>query len=128
MPAARPDGDGGAQVVRALVNPNVWDMRHKHPDDNSLASKKANETHELTGNDAPREQAEAGSAGNGASPWGADYTAVKEDPPPDAYEEEYHLERDPAHAEDIAPDKLEKGFEEPGAEDREYSARPEDDV
>ncbi|MBX5484500.1 MAG: hypothetical protein IRZ16_21980 [Myxococcaceae bacterium] len=99
-------------------------MRHKHPDDNSLASQKADETHELTGADAPREQAETGSAGNGASPFDEDFAGVEFDPPPDTFEEEYRFERNPSHAEDIGPDKIEKGFEEPGAEDREYSAQP----
>ncbi len=84
-------------------------------------------TRELTGAEAKRADAAAGSAGNGASPWGADRSGIRGEP---EFEDEYHLEGDPSSPRDIAPDKFEQGFSDPNEEDRErdYTARPRDDV
>lgn len=126
MPAPRAGGNGRAQVVRAVLSPNLQGMiPRNHPDDQSLGEQKSDRTHEVTGADAPRDDAETGSAGNGASAFGADLTGVGSPAP--EYEDEYHLERDPSDAEDIAPDKVEKGYEEPDAEDREITARPSEE-
>lgn len=101
-------------------------MQQRKPDSDSLGARKADQTRELTGEDAPRDDAETGSAGNGASDWGADLTG--EETPAPEFEEQYKLERDPGDPEDISPDHLEKGFEEPGEEDREYTARPDEEL
>lgn len=101
-------------------------MKRRNPDTESLGASKTDVTREVTGEDAPRDDAETGSAGNGASAFGADLTGEKSPAP--AYEDEYHLEEDPSHPEDILPDKIEKGFSEPGEEDREYDARPDDEL
>lgn len=101
-------------------------MKRRNPDNESLGARKSDNTRELTGDDAARDDAETGSAGNGASQFGADRTGA--DSPAPEYEDEYQLEGDPSHPEDILPDKIEKGFSDPGDEDREYDARPDDDV
>lgn len=100
-------------------------MKRRNPDNEAPGALKSDVTREVTGDDAPRYDAETGSAGNGASPYGGDYTGV-ESPAPE-YEDEYKLEGDPSHPEDIAPDKVERGFEDPEEEDHEYTARPEDE-
>ena len=82
-------------------------------------------TPELTGAEAKREDAETGSAGNGASPWGADRSGITGEP---EFESQYQLEDDPSAPRDIVPDKFEQGFSDPNEEDREYTARPSDDV
>lgn len=101
-------------------------MKRRNPDNDSLGARKSDVTREVTGDDAARQDAEFGSAGNGASPYGADLTGV-ESPAPE-YEDEYHLEGDPGDPNDISPDKVERGFEAPGEEDRDYTARPDDDL
>lgn len=100
-------------------------MKQRNPDNESLGARKTDTTRELTGDDASRDGAETGSAGNGASAFGADLTG-EESPAPE-YEEQYELEGDPGDPADIAPDKVERGFEDPNAEDREYTARPDDE-
>jgi hypothetical protein len=71
-------------------------------------------TRELTGADAAMDEAEVGDAGNGADPYGADFTGGFPRP----------LEEEPAEH-DIGPDRIESF---PGAtpedEDREITARP----
>ncbi len=100
-------------------------MRQRNPDNDSLGAQKTDVTRELTGADAGRDEAESGSAGNGASRWGADRTGVRQEP---EFEGQYGLEGDPGAPEDIVPDKIERGFSDPDEEDREYTARPDDDV
>ena len=100
-------------------------MKRRDPDKESLGALKSDETRELTGDDSRPCEAETGSAGSGASPWGADLTGC-ESPAPD-YEDMYAIEGDPSHPEDISPDKVERGFSDPEDEDREYTARPDDD-
>jgi hypothetical protein len=97
-------------------------MKRPNPDNDA---QKSDVTRELTGTDAPRDEAEQGSAGNGASPWGADRTGVRSEP---GFEDEYHLEGDPSSPADIIPDKLEAGFSDPDEDDRQYTARPDDDL
>lgn len=101
-------------------------MKRRNPDNESLGARKTDETREVTGDDAARDEAESGSAGNGASQFGGDRTGV-DSPAPD-YEEQYNLEGDPSHPEDILPDKIEDGFSDPNDEDRAYDARPDQDV
>jgi hypothetical protein len=79
-------------------------------------------TDELTGFDATMDEAEPGSAGNGAAPYGADFTGG----PPKPVE-------DTSEAEDILPDQLR--FFPPGVtpevptdEERELSAQPDERV
>jgi hypothetical protein len=82
---------------------------------------RAEVTREVTGNDAPADDADAGSVGSGDPAETADVA--------DDIEEQFHLEGDPSHAEDIAPDRLERESSAPEEEDREYTAlpRPEDE-
>lgn len=90
-------------------------MQKRNPDHDSpgdsLGARKADTTRELTGEDASRDDAETGSAGNGASPFGADLTG--EQSPAPEYEDEFKLEGDPGDPEDIALNEVERGFEEP---------------
>ncbi len=86
---------------------------------------KTDETRELTGEDGRPCEADIGSAGNGASPWGADMSGCESTSPD--FERQYdQVEADPGHAEDISPDKIERGFSDPDDEDREYTASPSD--
>lgn len=71
-------------------------------------------TRELTGFDATMDEAEAGDAGNGADPWGADMTGG----PPRSIEEE------PDRPDDIVPDRYERWPGQPADEDRELTAQP----
>jgi hypothetical protein len=98
----------------------------RRPSEPKVGELKSDVTPELTGADAGAEDAEYGSAGDGASPFGADLTGYQS-PAPD-YEEEYRLEPDPGHPEDQAMDQVERGFSDPEDEDREYSARPRDEL
>ncbi len=71
-------------------------------------------TPELTGDDARPSEAALGSAGNGASPFGADLTGgVRE------------LEDSP-HPEDILPDHIERLAGAPADDDLAVTARPND--
>lgn len=63
-------------------------------------------TRELTGRDAPMEEASSGSAGSGASSFGADQTGLT--PPAPEYEEEFGLEAEPGSPEDIVTDRVER--------------------
>jgi hypothetical protein len=71
-------------------------------------------TRELTGNDATPAEARIGSAGNGASPHGADLTG--------GYRE---LEEEPGAA-DILPDQVTRFDEAVVEEDEHITARPRD--
>lgn len=101
-------------------------MNRRDPDNESLGERKSDHTREVTGDDAARDEAETGSAGNGASPFGADYTGVTSPAP--EYEGQYRLESDPGDPDDISPDKVERGFSDPDEDDRRYTARPDDDL
>jgi hypothetical protein len=101
-------------------------MKRRDPDNDSPGASSSDVTPELTGADSSRCEAETGSAGDGASPFGADLTGCAS-PAPD-YEEQYSLEADPGDPSDISPDKIERGFSEPEDDDREYTARPADDL
>lgn len=90
-------------------------MRRRNPDDESLGERKADVTREVTGEDAARDDAEIGSAGNGDFRWGKD-----------DIEDQYRLEPDPGHPEDLGPDQIERGVSDPDEEDRELDARPSD--
>lgn len=65
------------------------------------------QTPELTGTDAPAEEAEFGSAGNGADPFEADLAGTSA--------EQRALEPEP-NAPDIRPDRVERHPEVPGEE------------
>jgi hypothetical protein len=101
-------------------------MHRRDPDRESLRAPRSDETREVEADERERCEAETGSAGDGASPWGADLMGC-ESPAP-VFEEQYNLERDPSHPEDIAPDKIERGFSDPDEEEREVSARPDQDI
>ena len=77
---------------------------------------------EITGEDASRIEAESGSAGNGASPWGADLTGYS----PEQQELEERLEEEPGRQEDIRPDHIFQGAapELAGEQEPEITARP----
>lgn len=81
-------------------------------------------TQEITGEDASRVEADSGSAGNGASPWGADLAGYA----PDQQELEERLEAEPGHQADILPDQitLEEGAAPELSEEEEQriTARP----
>ncbi len=95
--------------------------------DDVLGEERSDETRELTGDDGLACEADTGSAGNGASPWGADMSGC-ESPSPE-FERQYdQVEADPGHPEDISPDKIERGFSDPDEEDREYTASPDDRI
>jgi hypothetical protein len=74
------------------------------------------QTAELTGFDAAASEAEVGSAGNGAAPYGADLTGGRND-----FDEE-------AHNRDIDTDQIKRMAGEPEEDDSEISARPSDKV
>lgn len=97
----------------------------KRNNSDPFGEKKSDRTQELTGTDASRADAETGSAGNGASAFGGDLTGFGSPAP--EYEDEYRLEGDPSDPEDIVTDKIEKGYEDPGEEDREITARPSEE-
>jgi hypothetical protein len=86
--------------------------KRRNPDSESPRDKD-DVTHELTGNDAPLREAEAGSVGPGGDSQSAD-----------DIEEQFHLEDDPSHAEDIAPDQFRRQPSNRDDEDREYTALP----
>jgi len=73
-------------------------------------------TRELTGFDATMDEAEAGDAGNGADPWGADMAGGL----PRSIEDE------PDRPDDIVPDREERWPGQPADEDREVTAQPAD--
>lgn len=79
-------------------------------------------TDELIGHDATMDEAEVGSAGNGASPFGADFTGGY----PDGIEER------PDEPADILPDRIEAWpglpADEIDAGERELTARPAEDT
>ncbi|MGQ0507612.1 MAG: hypothetical protein ACT4TC_20105 [Myxococcaceae bacterium] len=80
------------------------------------------ETRELTGFDAPTRFAEAGDAGDGASPNGADFSSMlRRD---DEDEEPPNLEASPDEPGDIGTDHLEDGVADPAEDDRELTVRP----
>lgn len=84
-------------------------------------------TRPLTGRDARPEEAEFGSAGNGAWAYGGDLTGI--DAPADEDNREDMLEEDPGHPADISPDKvgvLRGHRAEAQADEDSYSARPHD--
>ena len=71
-------------------------------------------TSELTGRDATMDEADAGDAGNGADPWGGDFTGG---PPRD-------IEEEPDRPEDIVPDAIQRFPGQPVDQDREVTAQP----
>lgn len=71
-------------------------------------------TRELTGRDADMDEAEVGSAGNGADPFGADLQGGL---PVD-------IEAEPDRPDDIVPDEIERWPGQPADEDRELTAQP----
>lgn len=75
-------------------------------------------TDELMGHDATMDEAEVGSAGNGASPFGADFTGGYPEP----------IEERPDDPADILPDRVEDwpglGADEVREGERELTARP----
>lgn len=73
------------------------------------------ETAELTGSDAPAEEADFGSAGNGADPFGADLAGTSPDT--------RSLEPEP-RARDIRPDRLEQHPEKTEGEGEEEAPEP----
>lgn len=71
-------------------------------------------TRELTGWDATMDEAEAGDAGNGAGPWGADFTGGRPTP----------IEERPDAPDDIVPDRIERWPGQPADQDRDVTAQP----
>lgn len=63
----------------------------------------------LTGFDAPMDEAETGSEGNGASPWGADMSGLGLLPGSEPYEDDFRWEPDPSRPADIAADHVVDG-------------------
>lgn len=87
----------------------------RNPKDPRLPSRPDDETtRELTGFDAPPSEARIGSAGNGASPHGADLTGGWKE-----------LEDEP-HPDDILPDQLGKFAGAPSEEEEHLTARPKE--
>lgn len=86
-------------------------MKRRSAQSPSIGAAKADVTRELTGDDCAPQEAEPGNVGNG-DPAGN----------PDDIEQQFRLEGDPAHPEDIPPDHLEAQRAE--EEEGEYTARP----
>jgi len=71
-------------------------------------------TRELSGWDATMDEAEVGDAGNGADPWGADFTGGPPRP----------IEEDPDVPDDIVPDRVQVWPGQPADRDVEVTAQP----
>ncbi len=100
-------------------------MAQRNPESPESGTDRSEVTRELTGADAATTEADTGSAGSGASPFGAD-TLGLESPAPE-YEEEYHLEEEPSRARDTDTDAIIGGPREPEEHGRkEGSKRPRD--